>query len=857
MKKSVRLSKDVLPVRYAITLKPDLEAFTFSGEEQIRIILKKPVKKITLHSAELEILSAELATGKKSSPAKVSYADKDETATLSFESEIPKGKATLRISFAGILNDKMRGFYRSRYEHNGKTEHMAVTQFESTDARRAFPCFDEPAQKAIFDVSLIIPKDRTAISNTVETEVAEHEGGYKVVKFAPSPQMSSYLVAFIIGHFEHIEKKTKRGVLVRVFCTPGKKHQSAFALECAVKCIEFYEKYFGIRYPLPVMDLIAIPDFAAGAMENWGAVTYRETAVLVDPVHSSTANKQRVALVIAHELAHQWFGNLVTMEWWTHLWLNEGFATYMEYVAIDDVFPQWNIWNHFVYAEHSRALSLDGLANTHAIEIDVGHPSEISEIFDAVSYSKGASVIRMLAGHLGEKAFRAGLQHYLKKHEYGNASTVDLWNAFEKASGRRVAVMMRDWTREPGYPLVSMTETPHGIQLTQQRYFGNGAKSTKTIWSIPLSISSGGTTKKILLDNKKAGVDVKAGALKVNRGETSLVRIRYSAQNLQLLTRAIAKMGDGLPEADPSRSTLAEADRFGIVRDAYALAESGHLHTDEYLRLLPAYKNEDAFIVWGQICEQLHRLNNLYFGTDVAEPFRKFGRSVLQIIVKEIAWKKRKGESEEQALLRSVVLFASGSLGDIRVIQDAQEMFAKVMSGHAALEPDLRGVVYNLVAQNGGKKEFDSLMMLYKKATLEEEKDRLMRALCSFKDPAILQGMLDFAFSKEARGQDTLKAVNFVWSNPYGRNVAWKHLTKHWGAIVERFGGGHLFSRFLLPAASEVSVKRAQEIEKFFHAHPSDGLARTIALATEQIRSNASWLARDKKKAQAFLKSIS
>src|SRR3989344_3967776 len=291
---------------------------------------------------------------------------------------------------------------------------MATTQFESTDARRAFPCVDEPAAKAVFDVTLMVPDHCTAISNTIPTEVQEHESGYKIMRFAPTPKMSTYLLAFIVGEFEYVEGKTKEAVLVRVFTTPGKKKQAHFALEVTIKTLSFFNEYFAIPYPLPVLDLIAIPDFSSGAMENWGAITYREAALLVDPEHSSAHTKQWVALVIAHELAHQWFGNLVTMKWWTHLWLNEGFASYIEYLAVDHLFPSWQIWDRFVVADLAQALKLDALANTHPIEVPVHHPDEISEIFDAVSYSKGASVIRMLAEYIGEKDFRDGLRHYLR-----------------------------------------------------------------------------------------------------------------------------------------------------------------------------------------------------------------------------------------------------------------------------------------------------------------------------------------------------------------------------------------------------------------------------------------------------------
>ncbi|HVT01158.1 MAG TPA: M1 family metallopeptidase, partial [Patescibacteria group bacterium] len=532
----VLLPNDIIPTKYNIHLTPDLEKFIFEGSETIDIKIKKPVNLITLHSAELEILSAEVTSGKKTFVGKVSYNDKLETATIKFPENVAVGNGQLNLSFTGILNDKMRGFYRSRYEMDGKEYHMGVTQFESTDARRAFPCFDEPAKKAVFEVSLKIPNDRTLISNTVEEEIIEHDGGYKTIKFAESPKMSSYLLAFIVGHFEHIEKKTKTGVLVRVFTTPGKLKQAKFALEVAVKCIEFYENYFGISYPLPTMDLVAIPDFAAGAMENWGAVTYRESALLVDDDLTSTQNKQWVALVIAHELAHQWFGNLVTMEWWTHLWLNEGFASYMEYVAIDELYPEWNVWAQFVYIEHSRALVLDGLANTHPIEVNVNHPAEISEIFDAVSYSKGASIIRMLAEYMGKSKFKKGLRLYLRKYKYANAKTTDLWDCLKEVSGIEIGKIMNAWTGKSGYPLVSLSKHNKRISISQKRFFSSAVSARKSndeqLWPIPLSLVTPKLSKSpfFLFDKKSMDLPLNlsdAAFIKLNAHETSFLRVDY------------------------------------------------------------------------------------------------------------------------------------------------------------------------------------------------------------------------------------------------------------------------------------------------------------------------------------------
>src|SRR3989344_5642777 len=334
-KKSHRLPAHFKPNRYKIMLHPDLEKFTFRGEETISFNLTKSESKITLHVHEVKIGRVLLRSqGKGIKPAKIKYDPKSESVVFEFDKKIPRGRGELDIHFKGILNDKMRGFYKSKYELRGRPEYIATTQFEATDARRAFPCVDEPAARAI--------------SNTHETSVREHESGYKIVEFAPTPKMSTYLLAFIVGKFDYIEAKTKEGIMLRIFTTPGKKHQARFALDVAVKNLSYYTKYLGVSYQMPILDLIALPDFASGAMENWGAVTYRESALLVDPEHSSIHNTQWVALVIAHELAHQWFGNLVTMEWWTHLWLNEGFASWIEYLAVDHIFPEWNIWTQFV-----------------------------------------------------------------------------------------------------------------------------------------------------------------------------------------------------------------------------------------------------------------------------------------------------------------------------------------------------------------------------------------------------------------------------------------------------------------------------------------------------------------------------
>ena len=822
MKKNVRLPAHVKPERYEIFLKPDLIGFSFEGEETIELVLSKPTKEITLHSAEIDIQSAEwVHSGQENWAGKISYNKKAETATLAFPKSLKSGKGELKITFKGILNDKMRGFYRSKY---GDEKHLATTQFESTDARRAFPSFDEPSQKAIFDVTLMIPGHTTAISNTIESSVKEHESGLKIVKFAPTPKMSTYLLAFIVGEFESIEAPLRSNTMVRVFTTPGKKDQAKFALDVAVKCMKFYEEYFDIDYPLPVLDMIAIPDFAAGAMENWGAVTYRESTLLIDEEKSSSANKQWVAMVIAHELAHQWFGNLVTMEWWTHLWLNEGFASFIEYLAIDEIFPEYDIWTQFAGTELADAFSLDALANTHPIEVEVGDPAEISEIFDRISYSKGASVLRMLWKYLGEKDFRDGLRHYLKRHAYANASTEDLWKALEEVSGKPVGKIMANWTSKPGHPLVTVTDG----KLIQSRFFISPISKNKskdsTIWSIPIN---GKLMDKKTMDWKGSG--------KLNEGEVSLVIVDYPQKYLKSL------------EEDVKSGRLSAPDRLGLIRDSFDLAQAGNSPTTLALELAQSYTGETDYTVWGELTGQISKVANLLALESFYPEFQKYGREIYSLIAKKMGWEKKKGEKHTDSLLRSMVLYKLGSFGDKEVIGKAQELFG------GKVEPDLRGVVYNLVAANGSQKEWDELVKMYKSEENQQEKDRLGRSLGLFKQKTILQKSLDFAISKDVRFQNTLGIIASVWGNPEGRYLAWEFVKKNWKMLKERYAGGHYFTRVFGPASEFTKVSDAKDIESFVKKNPTPEAERTIAQALEQIYSNAEWLKRDAEGIKRFL----
>ncbi|MBP6911824.1 MAG: M1 family metallopeptidase [Candidatus Pacebacteria bacterium] len=836
--KGIRLTDTVVPIHYKLSLAPDLDAHTFAGDETITIEIKKTTKNITLHSIDLDIESVHVVVGKNTQFAqKISYNNKKESATFSFIKSIPKGKARLVLSFRGLLSDSLRGFYKSHYIHKGEEKILATTQFEATDARRAFPCFDEPAQKAVFDVSLIVPFGKTAISNTLPIATREHSPGFQRIDFASTPKMSTYLLAFMIGHFEYIERKTNSGVKVRIFTTPGKKGQAKFALDVSVRCLEFYESYFGIKYPLNTLDTIAIPDFESGAMENWGAITYRESCILVDDEHTSLNTKQWTAIVICHELAHQWFGNLVTMEWWTDLWLNEGFASYIEYLAADHLFPQWKLWEQFVAIDHSIALRLDSLATTHPIEVDVHHPSDITEIFDEISYQKGAATIRMLAEYLGAVDFRKGLSYYLKKHSYKNTSTVHLWEAFEKVSKKPVKKMMHRWTRNSGHPLVTVEEKNGKLIVSQSRFFRSPLSEKKsrdkTVWPIPLSMFGGdeSTYMKLLFNKKTMRFDRGDHPwIKINMNEEGVYRVRYSAKLLMELRRPIED------------KVLTPEDRLGIVRDLFALAESGKFSTKDTLEFLTAYKNEDSYIVWSEIVTGLSRVRNLYFHEIWMQGFESFVRELLGSMIEKVGLSSRPNEPHSETLLRSLILSSAAHYGVKKVINHAKKAF-----NTRHVHPDVRGFVYSTYARHGGAREHAKLTKLYVAETLHEEKNRLGGALGHFRDKNLLAKTLEFSLSSVVRPQDTPSMIASVWSNHDGRELAWQFVKKNWSILLKRYGvGGHTLGRILKPAGLFSEEKYARDFEKFMNTHPHPGADRTITQILEGIRANTLWKKTDK-----------
>ncbi|KAL4304418.1 hypothetical protein GQ457_10G001810 [Hibiscus cannabinus] len=845
-KKQPRLPKFAVPKRYDLRLKPDLSACKFTGSVSIDVDVVADTRFIVLNAAELSIDTGSVSfsppnSSKVFEPSKVDLVEEDEILVLDFADTLPLGVGVLTIGFEGILNDNMKGFYRSVYEHNGEKKNMAVTQFEPADARRCFPCWDEPACKATFKITLDVPSELVALSNmpVIEEKV---NGPLKTVSYQESPVMSTYLVAIVVGLFDYVEDHTPDGVKVRVYCQVGKANQGKFALEVAVGTLGLYKDYFAVPYPLPKLDMIAIPDFSSGAMENYGLVTYRETLLLFDEQHSAASNKQGVATVVAHELAHQWFGNLVTMEWWTDLWLNEGFATWVSYLATDSLFPEWKIWTQFL-DETTNGLTLDGLAESHPIEVEVNHAAEIDEIFDDISYSKGASVIRMLQSYLGVECFQKSLASYIKKHAYSNAKTEDLWAALEEGSGEPVTKLMNTWTKQKGYPVVSVKVKDQKLEFEQSQFFSSGSHGDGQ-WVVPITLCCGSYEKKksFLLQTKLETQDVKEFSfdsnktswIKLNVDQTGFYRVKYDEELAARLRYAI------------ENKLLTGTDRFGILDDSFALCMARQLPLTSLLTLMAAYREELEYTVLSNLISITRKVGRIVADArpDLMDNINQFFISLFQYSAEKLGWDAKQGESHLDAMLRGEILTALAVFGHKETLNEASRRFDAFLNDRNTplLPPDIRKATYVAVMQavtSSNRIGFESLLRVYRETDLSQEKIRILGSLSSCPDPAIVLEVLKFSLSPEVRSQDAIYGLRV---SKEGREVAWTWLKDNWDYIVKTFGG-FLISRFVSEIVSPfASFEKVKEVEEFFASRETPAIARTLKQSIERVNINANWV---------------
>ena len=817
----------VLPINYELEFEPDFAKFKFRGKEKIRVKISKPTKQIVLHSAELEINSCTVIWNEKKLKAKVRLDEKNEELILSLPEKI-SGKAMLVIDFVGTLNDKLVGFYRSKYEYKGKEKHLATTQFEAADARRAFPCWDEPEAKATFDVSLVVDNNLTAISNM--PVISKKRLGKKTVfRFDRTPIMSTYLLYLGVGEFEFLQGKLGK-TLVRIVTTKGKKQQGKMALVFTKQFLSYFQKYFKIPYPLPKLDMIAIPDFASGAMENWGAITFRETVLLYDPKTSSTDTLQHIAEVVAHELAHQWFGNLVTMKWWNDLWLNESFATFMATKAVDKIYPNWDFWDQFLISEMTGGLSLDSLKSSHPIDVDVKSPADVRQIFDEISYNKGGSVLMMLEDFIGQETFRNGLHSYLKKHEYSNATTEDLWNSLGAASRKPVRKMMDTWVRQIGYPIIDATVVDSKIKLSQKRFLLEGdSKQQRGRWMIPISVRMEDKTITKMMDNSTA-IPYDGRWFKVNDGQRGFYRVKYGEDSLEQLGRLIEE------------KKISNLDRWSIHHDLTALVMSNQYPLKHYLDFVRHYEEEDDYVVLSDIVGFLNFLYVAFSGEKFWDEIKEFNHYFMSMIFQRLGWDSVKGEKSTYALLRSTLINSLGKLDDKEIHNESQARFSHLLRTNS-LNPDLRSPVYSTVAWNGNLKTYQQLVNMYRKASTQEEKVRFLGSLSNFKEKQLLAKTLAFTLSNDVRTQSLFVPIARMVANPYGKDLVWPWIRKNWKGLVKKFGVGNPLLNRIIGSVSVMSdMKKEKEIRRFFAKHHVPGTEMKLAQSLERIRIHAKFL---------------
>lgn len=822
---------NVIPINYQLTFEPNLTKFTFNGSESISIDCKKPTNLITMHCAELKILSCCVKFRGKIIKSTPKTNEKKEELQIKLGEKI-RGEAIIDLEFQGILNDRLLGFYRSQYTQNGKTKYLATTQFEAADARRAFPCWDEPEAKATFDISIIADNKFTAISN-MPVKSKKKMGSKTIYKFSKTPIVSTYLIYLGVGEFEYLTGKINK-IQIRVVTTKGNKSKGKFSLELGKKLLTSYEKYFGIKYPLPKLDLIAVPDFAAGAMENWGAITFRETILLYDPKTSSTRTKQFIAEVISHEIAHQWFGNLVTMKWWNDLWLNESFATFMATKFVDKFYPEWDLWDQFVEDAMNVAMGLDSLKTTHPIDVKVNSPAEIREIFDAISYDKGGNVLRMLEHYVGEPNFQKGLKKYLSDFKYKNAKGQDLWDAIGKASGMPVTSMINTWLKQPGFPLVEVNQDGNTLNLKQKRYLLEPDKKfSKGLWSIPLSLGLETEISKKLFNKKSMSVKLPKNTLGfvANYGRKGFYRVKYDEGILLDLKMLV----------DEKR--IPAIDRWAIQNDLFSLCVSGDEQVRNYLDFSDAYFDEDSYLVSVNVAHNLASLFFRTFNEPFADEIRDYAVNYFRKILSKLGWEPQKTDKHTDALLRTFTISVLGKMSDDDATDEALRRYKKFLKSPGSIPADLIEPICSIAAWNGNAKTHSELTQLYKNAKTMEEKLRFLGALCGFKDKKLLLKSLNFSQTSQVRSQNMTLPIMKVSVNPYGDLVLWPWLKKNWKKINKKVGHGNpLFNRIVASITSVADDSMEKEIKMFFKKNPTPGTERTQSQTLERIRINSKFL---------------
>jgi puromycin-sensitive aminopeptidase len=827
-----RLPRSVVPSRYDVVLEPDLERATFTGSVQVAIDVAdgEPVTEVVLNAIELEIHRCDLDGDD------ASFRLDADTERLFVQPDQPLGPGghVLTVSFTGVLNDKLRGFYRSTYrDADGIERVIATSQTQATDCRRAFPCWDEPDFKAVFGITLVVEPHLLAVSNG--PEIGREERGRKVVvRFADTMIMSTYLVAFVVGPLEVTDPVDVDGVPLRIVHVPGKANLTGFGLDVGAFSLRWFQEYYGIPYPGDKVDLLALPDFAAGAMENLGCITFRENLLLVDPVTSTQAEQQNVADVVAHELAHMWFGDLVTMRWWNGIWLNEAFATFMELAACDAYRPDWHRWTAFGL-ERSVAFETDSLDSTRSVEYPVRSPADCEGMFDVLTYQKGGALLRMLEQYLGAERFRAGVSHYLRVHAYSNTETGDLWDAIESTTGEPVRRLMDSWIWQPGFPLISASLAGDDLVLRQQR-FGFDPDTTDrnpTTWMVPLSVRIGDHTDTVLLDRTDLRLPLAGRAdqpIVVNAGGHGFVRVAYDDELRARLS------GDVL-------ATLDTLERYNLVDDAWNAVVAGRLAAPDFLTFVEGFGDERELAVWQAIMTGLRGLGRLLDES----AFPRFQARVATLLAPVVDDLGEPAEDEDDLIskLRGLVLGALAVLGgDAGAQARCRALFDQAERDAASVDPELVAAATSVVAATGDETDYERLLLGFRTGSTPQEQLRYLYALAEVDDGALLARTCALAMSDEVKTQNAPFLLRMCIANRRYGDQAWTFVREHWAEANRRFPSNSIV-RMVESVRLLNRPEQVADVQAFFSEHPIPQAAKTLEQLLERQRTNADVRARE------------
>jgi aminopeptidase N/puromycin-sensitive aminopeptidase len=817
-----RLPTNAIPLSYSLSLTPDLKAATYTGSETIDVSLADPATSVTLNAIEITFQSVKITARGKEQTATVTLDKDKEQATFTVPDSIPAGLATISIQFTGILNNELRGFYLSKTSRRN----YAVTQFEPTDARRAFPCFDEPGFKATFDVTLVVDKGDTAISNSpIAADTPGPAPGKHSIKFDTTPRMSTYLVAFLVGDFQ-CSSGEQDSVAIRVCSTPDKVALTAYSVDIAKYVLHYYNQYFGIPYPLKKLDLIGLPDFEAGAMENFGAITYRETALLLDPTTASVGAKKQVALVIAHEMAHQWFGDLVTMQWWDNIWLNEGFASWMENKPIEEMHPEWNI-DLSVVSDLDNTLNLDAQPTTRAIRAKADTPDEINQMFDGITYNKAAAVLLMIENYLGADVFRQGVHNYLSAHLYGNATAEDFWGAQTRTSRKLVDKIMESLVAQPGAPVLAFGKPANGsVDVAQSRFFLSPSikPDPEQKWTLPVCFkTTAGPQNCEFLTPGSHSLPVPASAIFfANANGKGYYRASYEPDTYKTILSQV-------------ETGLTPAERIHLIGDQWAQLRANKATVGDYLSLVSAVKDDTSAEVNSSAIEGVDAIYLRVAATkDERDKLAAWIRATYGPHLAALG-APAPDDTPNTRELRSELFRVLGEYGkDPNVIAYARQLAEKYIADPGSVDATLAQTAVNIAARNGDSALFDKLLNVYETATNPELQDGALRMLALFEDPALETRALDLAASSKVRNQDAAFQFAIAIGNDGTRDQAWKYVKTNWDKVKAQFTT-QMGSAVVGSTSSFCSADAREDVEKFFADHKVTASSTTLKHAIERI----------------------